>query len=165
MFSKADIYTNEGCFQSASSCGKYPYIGDLYLKKNWYCYLFYEILRLPFWLKSSLMLHFLAFHWQSRFCVNKYKANIYTKIICNTFFWSLWCLFASNTADFKISIFNLVHKVPPSTWFEIRKSLKNAISGLHCERIRQNTVFHRCLHLDALFGHCYTYLNVQYLAG
>ena len=23
---------NEGCFQSASSCGKYPYIGDLYLQ-------------------------------------------------------------------------------------------------------------------------------------
>ena len=24
---------NEGCFQSASSRGKYPYIGDLYLQK------------------------------------------------------------------------------------------------------------------------------------
>ena len=24
---------NEGCFQSASVCGKYPYIGDLYLQK------------------------------------------------------------------------------------------------------------------------------------
>ena len=24
---------NEGCFQSASACGKYPYIGDLYLQK------------------------------------------------------------------------------------------------------------------------------------
>ena len=24
---------NERCFQSASSCGKYPYIGDLYLQK------------------------------------------------------------------------------------------------------------------------------------
>ena len=23
---------NEGCFQSASLCGKYPYIGDLYLQ-------------------------------------------------------------------------------------------------------------------------------------
>ena len=33
MFSKADNYMNEGCFQSASSCGKYPYIGDLYLHK------------------------------------------------------------------------------------------------------------------------------------
>ena len=33
MFSKSDNYMNEGCFQSASSCGKYPYIGDLYLQK------------------------------------------------------------------------------------------------------------------------------------
>ena len=32
MFTKADNYMNEGCFQSASSCGKYPYIGDLYLQ-------------------------------------------------------------------------------------------------------------------------------------
>ena len=31
MFSKADNYMNEGCFQSASLCGKYPYSGDLYL--------------------------------------------------------------------------------------------------------------------------------------
>ena len=34
MFSKADNYMNEGCFQSVSSCGKYPYIEDLYLQKN-----------------------------------------------------------------------------------------------------------------------------------
>ena len=34
MFSKADNYMNEVCFQSASSCGKYPYIWDLYLQKN-----------------------------------------------------------------------------------------------------------------------------------
>ena len=34
MFSKADNYMNEGCFQPASSCGKYPYIGDLYLQKK-----------------------------------------------------------------------------------------------------------------------------------
>ena len=33
MFSKADNYMNEGCFQSASSCGKYLYIGDSYLQK------------------------------------------------------------------------------------------------------------------------------------
>ena len=31
MFSKADNYMTEGCFQSASSCGKYQYVGDLYL--------------------------------------------------------------------------------------------------------------------------------------
>ena len=32
MFSKADNYMNEGCFQPASSCGKYLYIDDLYLQ-------------------------------------------------------------------------------------------------------------------------------------
>ena len=32
MFSKADNYMNEGCFQPVSSCGKYPYIGVLYLQ-------------------------------------------------------------------------------------------------------------------------------------
>ena len=40
---------------------------------------------LSFWLKSSLMLHFLAFHWQSRFFVNDCIAKIYTKIIGNFF--------------------------------------------------------------------------------
>ena len=34
MFSKADNYMNEECFQSASSCDKYPYIGELYLQKK-----------------------------------------------------------------------------------------------------------------------------------
>ena len=32
MFTNADNYMIEGCFQSVSSCGKYPYIGDLYLQ-------------------------------------------------------------------------------------------------------------------------------------
>ena len=32
MFSKVDNYMNEGCFQSASSCGKSPCIDDLYLQ-------------------------------------------------------------------------------------------------------------------------------------
>ena len=33
MFLKVDNYMNEKCFQSDSSCGKYPYIGDLKLQK------------------------------------------------------------------------------------------------------------------------------------
>ena len=33
MFSKADNYMNEGCFQFISSFGKYQYIGELYLQK------------------------------------------------------------------------------------------------------------------------------------
>ena len=51
----------------------------------WYCFIFYEILRFPFMSKSSMKLHFLVFNWQCRFCVNKYIAKIYTKIICNIF--------------------------------------------------------------------------------
>ena len=42
MFSKADNYMNEGCFQSASLCGKYPYISDLYLQIFWYCLILYD---------------------------------------------------------------------------------------------------------------------------
>ena len=49
------------------------------------------------------------------------------------FFWSLRCSFASNKADFEISIFNLTHKVPPSTSFEIRKSLKRMPSLANTE--------------------------------
>ena len=33
---------NKGCFQSASLCGKYPYISDLYLHFFWFCFIFYE---------------------------------------------------------------------------------------------------------------------------
>ena len=33
MFSKADNHMDEGYFQSASLCGKYQYICDLYLQK------------------------------------------------------------------------------------------------------------------------------------
>ena len=85
MFSKADNYINEGCFQSTSSCGKYTYIGDLYLQKI-------LILLYSLWnteaailVKIPLDANFLAFHWQSRFCVNEYIAKIDTKIICNIF--------------------------------------------------------------------------------
>ena len=49
------------------------------------------------------------------------------------FFRSLRCSFASNTVDFEISIFNLTHKVPPSTSFEIRKSLKRMPSPAYTE--------------------------------
>ena len=110
-----------------------------------YCFIFYEILRLSFWLKSSLMLHFLAIHRQSRFCVNECIAKIYTKIIGNIFFWSLGFSFASNTADFKISTFNLTHKVQQSTPFEIRKSLKRMLSLAYTEmgqtKYRVSSVF------------------------
>ena len=82
------------------------------------------------------------------------------------FFWSLRSSIASYTADFEISIFNLTYKVPPSTSFEIKKNhLKECHHWLALKWIRQNTAFHRFLHSDALFGHCYTYLHVDNLAG
>ena len=81
MFSKADNYMNERCFQSASSCGKYLYIGELYLQKI-------LILLYILWNTEAVILvkiHLDAIHWQSRFCVNKYIQKVYTKIIGNIF--------------------------------------------------------------------------------
>ena len=65
--------------------------------------------------------------------MNEYIAKIYTKIISNIFSGRFDVHFASNTADFKFSIFNLTHKVPPSTSFEIRKSLKRMPSLAYTE--------------------------------
>ena len=77
MFSKADNYMNEGCFQSAFLRGKYPYISDLYLQKKFgIFYILYEILRLPFWIKSSMKLHFLVVNLQRSFCMYEYIAKI-----------------------------------------------------------------------------------------
>ena len=65
--------------------------------------------------------------------MNEFIAKIYTKIIGNICSGRLDSSFASNTADFKISIFNLTHKVPPSMSFEIRKSLKRMPSLAYTE--------------------------------
>ena len=61
-----------------------------------------------------------------------HSGNVYENHLLH-FFWSLWCSFASNTTDFKISIPNLTHKVPPNTSFEIRKSLKRMPSLAYTE--------------------------------
>ena len=75
MFAKADNYMNEGCFQSASLCGKYPYIGDLYLQR-------FLVLLYILWNTEAAILvkilpddTFLAFHSQRRLCVNEYIAK------------------------------------------------------------------------------------------
>ena len=86
MFSKADNYMNEGCFQSASLCSKYPYIDDLYLQKK---LILLNILRNT---EAAILvknLHdntFSGIQLTASFCVNEYIAKIYTKIICNIFF-------------------------------------------------------------------------------
>ena len=64
--------------------------------------------------------------------MDEYIAKIYTKTIGNIFS-GRFGSFAGNTADFKISIFNLTHKVSPSTSFEIRKSLKRMPSLAYTE--------------------------------
>ena len=85
MFSKADNYMNEGFFQSVSSCGKNPYIGDLYLQ------IFLILLQILWNTEAAILVKifldatFCVFYWQSRFGVNEYIAKIYTKTICNIF--------------------------------------------------------------------------------
>ena len=113
-------------------------------------------MRLPLWLKSSLMQHSLAFTWHSHLCVNNFIAKMYTKSVCLQVIQLM----------FEISIFNLTHKVPLNMSFEIRKSLKRICHNwLTLKPIRQNTAFHLFLHLYAFFGHCYTYVHVNNLAS
>ena len=88
------------------------------------------------------IIQFLEFHLQSRFFVNEHIAKNYTKTI---FFWSLCCSCASITADFENSIFNLTHNVPPSTSFQITKSLKRmlcmAYTAMDQAKYRVSTMF------------------------
>ena len=56
--------------------------------------------------------------------MDEYIAKIYTKIIGNIFSDRFDVHLQVMQPIFKISIFNLTHKVPPSTSFEIRKSRK-----------------------------------------
>ena len=165
IFSKADNYMNEGCFQSASLCGKYPYIGDLYLQN-------FLILLYILWNTEAAILikilpdaTFFAFHWQRRFCENEYIVKIYTNIICNIF---------SGRFDIHLQVIQPILKFPylilPIKYSKIRhlkyeNHLKECHLWLTLKWIRQNTAFHRCLHSDALFGQCYTYLHVRTLAG
>ena len=85
------------------------------------------------------------------------------KIICNIFSGRFD---ASNTADFEISTFNLTHKVPPSTSFEIRKSLKRmpslAYTELNQTKYRVSSMFAFGCNIFRL---CYTYLHVHNLVG
>ena len=146
MFSKADNYMNEWCFQIASSCGKYSYNGDLYLPR-------FLILLYILWnneaailVKTSLVLHFLAFHWQSRFCVNKYIAKIYTKIICNIF---------SGRFDVHLQVIKPILifpylisliKYPQVRHLKKENHLKECHLWFTLKWIGQNTAFHRYLH-------------------
>ena len=62
MFSKADNYMNEGCFQSASSCGKYLYIGDLSVQNILILLYILRNTEAGILVKTLLDATFLAFH-------------------------------------------------------------------------------------------------------
>ena len=124
---------NEGCFQSVSSCGKYPYIGDLYLQ------LFLILLHILWKIEASILVKILLDATFSGIPVTEsflreqiQSENLHENHLYH-FVWSLWCSFARNISNFEISIFNLTHKVPQSTSIEIRKSLKSMPSLAYTE--------------------------------
>ena len=65
--------------------------------------------------------------------MNEYIAKIYMKIICNIFSGRFDVHLQVILQILQISIFNLNRKVPPSTSFEIRKSLKRTPSMAYTE--------------------------------
>ena len=80
---------NEGCFQSASLCGKYPYIGDLYLQKILVLLYILRNTEAAILVKILPATTFSCIPLAASFCVNEYMAKIYTKIICHICFMSL----------------------------------------------------------------------------
>ena len=95
--------------------------------------------------------------------MDEYIAKIYTKIIGNIFSGRFDVHLQVIQPILKFPYLISLIKYPPSTSFEIRKSLKRMSSLDYAEMDQTNTVLHRCLHSDALFGHCYTYLHVHNL--
>ena len=97
--------------------------------------------------------------------MNEYIAKIYTKIIGNIF---------SGRSDVHLQVIQPILKFPylislikyPQVrHLKLENHVKECHLWLTLKWIRQNTAFHRCLHSDALFGNCYTYLHVHNLAG
>ena len=85
MFLKADNYMNEGCFQFASSCGKYLYIGDLYLQNILILLHILWKTEAAILVKILLDAAFSGIPLTESFYVNQYIVKIYTKIICIIF--------------------------------------------------------------------------------
>ena len=56
-------------------------------------------------------------------------------------------------------------KYPQVLHLKYENHLKECNLWLTLKWIRRNTVFHLCLHSDAVFGNCYKYLHVHNLAG
>ena len=79
MFSKTDNYMNEGCFQSVSSCCKYPYIGDLYLQKVLILLYILWNTEAAILVKILLDATFSGILLTESFCVNEYIAKFIRK--------------------------------------------------------------------------------------
>ena len=88
----------------------------------------------------------LAVSLHCSFCVNDYIAKIFAKIACNNFFWSLWCLFASNAAVSDILTIILAHKLSLNTSLKLKKSLERMPSLAYTKMNQTNTDFNRCLY-------------------
>ena len=97
--------------------------------------------------------------------MNDYIAKMYTKIICNI---------SSGRFDVHFQVIqpilkfpNLISliKYPQIRHLKYENHLKECHLSLTLKWIRQNTAFQGCLHSDALFRHCYSYLHVHNLAG
>ena len=89
--------------------------------------------------------------------MNKYIARIYTKIICNIFSGRFDVHLQVIQPILIFSIFNLTHKVPPSTSFEIRKSLKRMPSLAYTE---MDQTKYRVLSMFAFGSIIWTLLHV-----
>ena len=97
--------------------------------------------------------------------MNKYIAKIYTKTICNIFSGRFDVHLQVIQPILKFPYLISLIKYPQVRHLKYEIHLKECHLWLTLKWIRQNTAFHQCLHLDALFGRYYTYLHVHYLAG
>ena len=81
---------NEGCFQSASPCGKYPYFGDLYLHFFFLILLYIpQILKLQILVKTLLDASFSGTPVTESFLRERiHSENLYESHLQH-FFWSL----------------------------------------------------------------------------
>ena len=93
--------------------------------------------------------------------MNEYIAKIYTKIVCNIISGSFDVHLQVIQPILKFPYLISLIKYPQVRHLKSENHLKECHLWLTLKCIRQNTVFHRFLCADALFGHCYTYLHVH----
>ena len=112
-----------------------------------------------------MMQHSQAFNWHSRYSVINYIAKMYTKNVCNIYSGCYGVCLKVIQLFFEISTFNLTHKVPLNTSFEIRKSGKIMPSLAYSEIDHTNYPVSSKFAFVYICGHIYMYFNVNNLAG